>query len=266
MVGGTDYGRSQFNRATQALRQPGSAFKLFVYLAALESGLTPDSTIADVPISIGGWQPKDFDGRYRGVVSLRTALADSLNTPAVQLAQRVGIDRVIAAARRLGITTNLPANLSLALGSGEVTLLGLTAAYGALANNGFPVWPHAIAEINDSSGRVLYRRQGSGTAPAIAPAIRQELESMLTDVVSEGTGRAAQLPGRMVAGKTGTSQDFRDAWFVGYTPGLVTGVWVGNDDSSPMRRVTGGSIPAHIWRAFMADALHGAPLRMMSGN
>ena len=266
MVGGGDYGRSQFNRATQALRQPGSAFKLFVYLAALESGLKPDSTIADVPISIGGWQPKDFDGRYRGVVTLRTALAESLNTPAVQLAQRVGIERVIAVARRLGITTTLPANLSLALGSGEVTLLELTAAYGALANNGYPVWPHAIAQISDSTGKVLYSRSGSGASPAIAPATLRDINSMLTGVVAEGTGRAAQLPGRMVAGKTGTSQDFRDAWFVGYTPELVTGVWVGNDDSSPMRRVTGGGLPVHIWHAFMADALRGTPARVTSGN
>jgi penicillin-binding protein 1A len=266
MVGGADYGRSQFNRATQALRQPGSAFKLFVYLAALEAGMTPDSTVADVPISIHGWRPKDFEGRYRGTVTLRTALAESLNTPAVQLAQRVGIDRVIAAARRLGITTRLPANLSLALGSGEVTLLELTSAYAALADNGNPVWPHAIVQIRDRSGKVLYHRQGSGAAPAIAPRVLAELNSMLSDVVAEGTGRAARLPGRAVAGKTGTSQYFRAAWFIGYTPELIVGVWVGNDESSPMRRVTGGGLPAHIWHAFMADALRGTPVKMTSGK
>jgi penicillin-binding protein 1A len=265
LVGGRDYAKSQFNRATQALRQPGSAFKLFVYLAGLESGMTPQTTIADVPISLGKWRPRNFDGRFRGPVTMHTALVQSLNIPAVQVAERAGLDRVISVARRLGITTPLKAQPSLALGASEVTLVELTAAYAALANGGFPVWPHAITEIRDRAGRVLYRRAGSGAARAVPAAALHDLNAMLADAIGGGTGRAARID-RPAAGKTGTSQEFRDAWFVGFTAELVTGVWVGNDDAAPMNRVTGGGLPARIWRAFMTDALKGVPVRPLPGS
>ncbi len=258
MVGGRDYRKSQFNRATQALRQPGSAFKLFVYLAGLEAGMSPDDTISDTPLRIGGWRPRNYDGRYRGDITLRQALAQSINTVAVRISERAGRSRVIDAARRLGITTRLRSHPSLALGAGEVTLLGLTAAYGVLPNGGFAVWPHGISEIRDRQGRVLYRRAGSGAGQVIAPVHVRQLTGMLREVIASGTGRGAAL-GRPAAGKTGTSQEFRDAWFIGFTAGLVTGVWLGNDDARPMKRVTGGGLPARLWRNFMRAALRGVP-------
>ncbi len=260
MVGGRDYRESQFNRVTQALRQPGSAFKLFVYLAGLEAGMSPDDHMSDVPLRIGGWRPRNYDGRYRGDITLRQALAQSINTVAVRVSERAGRGRVIDAARRLGITTPLRSHPSLALGAGEVTLLGLTAAYGVLPNGGFAVWPHGISEIRDRQGRVLYRRAGSGAGQVIAPVHVGQLTGMLREVIASGTGRGAAL-GRPAAGKTGTSQEFRDAWFIGFTAGLVTGVWLGNDDSRPMKQVTGGGLPARLWRNFMRAALRGVPPR-----
>ncbi len=253
MVGGRKYAASQFNRATQALRQPGSAFKLFVYLAALEAGMRPHDTMLDAPLDIGGWRPRNYDGKFRGPMSLRRAFARSINTVAVRVSERVGRGRVIAAARRLGITSKLVSHPSLALGAGEVTLLELTAAYAAVAGGGFAAWPHGIVEIRDSAGTVLFRRAGSGGGEVIGKDHVRALDGMLRAVISQGTGRAAG-PGRPAAGKTGTSQDFRDAWFIGYAGDLVTGVWVGNDDFAPMKRITGGGLPARVWRSFMVDA------------
>ena len=260
MVGGADYNKSQFNRATQALRQPGSAFKLFVYLAGLEAGLKPGDRLIDAPIAIGRWRPRNYDGRFRGRVSMGDALAYSINTVAVRVAERAGRRRVVAAARRLGITAPLDAGPSLALGAGEVRLIELTAAYGALANRGRAVWPHGIKEIRDASGRVLYRRAGSGPGNVIAPKHLDALNLMLAGVIARGTGRAARIE-RPAAGKTGTSQEFRDAWFIGYTAELITGVWLGNDDGSAMKRVTGGGLPARLWRDYMTAALKGLPPR-----
>ena len=256
LVGGKDYRKSQFNRATQALRQPGSAFKLFVYLAGIEAGLTPDDVFQDKPVRIAKWRPRNYTGRYRGPVTLRDAFARSINTVAVQVSERAGRRNVISAARRLGITSELKSHPSLALGASEVTLVELTAAYAALANGGRGVWAHGISEIRDRAGRVLYRRSGSGPGRVIDPQHLSAMHDMLTTVVIEGTGRRAAID-RPVAGKTGTSQDFRDAWFVGYTSELATGVWIGNDDHGPMKRVVGGTLPAGIWREFMLDALNG---------
>ena len=252
MVGGLDYGASSYNRAIAALRQPGSAFKLFVYLAALEHGLSPASRLDDAPLTIDGWQPRNYADRYRGPVTLREALAHSINTVAVRVTERVGRGTVVAAARRLGITSALSPHPSIALGAVEVTLIELTAAYAAIANGGLGVWPHAIVAAS-SDGRTLYRRRGSGPGRVVEDATARRLQGMLRAVVAEGTGRAVRsIAG--AAGKTGTSQAHRDAWFVGYAGDLVTGVWVGNDDSSPTRGVVGGGLPAQIWRDFMGAA------------
>ncbi len=264
MVGGRDHAKSQFNRATQALRQPGSAFKPFVYLAALEAGLSPESRLIDGPVSIGDWQPRNYAGTYEGEVSLSHALAGSINTVAVKLAERTGRERVIGAARRLGLTTRLKATPSLALGTGEVTLIELVSAYGVLANGGTGVWAHGISEIRDRAGRLIYRRAGDGPGRVVEPRQVAAMNAMLSQVIEQGTGRAARLD-RPAAGKTGTSQDFRDAWFIGYTADLVAGVWLGNDDGRPMKKVTGGGLPAHLWRDVMTGAHDGLPKRPLPG-
>ena len=264
MVGGRDYAKSQFNRATQARRQPGSAFKPFVYLAGLEAGLTPDSMVEDAPVTVAGWSPRNFDKRYHGPMTMRQALARSVNTAAVRIARKAGIERVAAAARRLGIGARLTANPSLALGAAEVGLLELTAAYVPFANGGFGILPYAIEEIRDAAGRVLYRRAGSGMGRVVGAARVAAMNDMLSAAVSSGTGRAARLA-RPAAGKTGTSQDFRDAWFIGYSADLVGGVWLGNDDGRPMRGVTGGGLPAQLWRRVMEAAHRNWSARPLPG-
>jgi penicillin-binding protein 1A len=256
MVGGRSYAQSQYNRAAQALRQPGSAFKLFVYLAALENGLTPSSRVVDGPISIDKWRPRNFEGRYRGAVTLTEAFAQSINTVAADTAERVGRRNVIAVARRLGITSKLESHPSLALGASEVTLVELTAAYAAVANGGYAVNPYAIAEIRDRAARALYRPQGSSAPRVLDAQIVRSMDDMLSAVLTVGTGRAARFAAAR-GGKTGTSQEFRDAWFVGYAGDMVAGVWVGNDDGAAMKGVTGGNLPARIWRDFMETAFQG---------
>ncbi|MFI4987784.1 MAG: transglycosylase domain-containing protein [Alphaproteobacteria bacterium] len=258
LVGGRDYRKSQFDRAVQALRQPGSAFKPFVYLAGLEQGFTPDSVFNDAPITIGNWHPDNYDGKYFGRVTLRQALAHSLNSVAAQLTERAGIAHVIEVAHRLGITSELRKDASIALGTSEVSLLELTAAYGAFAAGGKGMWPYGILEISDRDGHVLYRRAGSGPGQMMTPQQASEMLEMMSGVIASGTGKAASL-GRPAAGKTGTTQDYRDAWFLGFTPDLVTGVWVGNDDGAVMKKVTGGRIPARIWHDFMTAALKDSP-------
>ena len=260
MVGGRDYSKSQFNRATQAHRQPGSAFKPVVYLAGLEAGLTPDSVIADVPLAIGDWRPRNFNGKYHGEVSVADALARSLNTVAVRIAERVGRERVVATARRLGITSDLLPMPSLALGAADLTLLELSAAYGSFANGGRGVWPYGIEEIRDGAGEVLYRRQGSGPGRVADGRHVAAMNRMLARVITDGTGRKARID-RPAAGKTGTSQNNRDAWFIGYSADLIAGVWVGNDDARPMKGVTGGGLPATLWQQFMTAAHAGLPPR-----
>ena len=257
MVGGRDHAKSVFNRATQARRQPGSAFKTVVYLAAMEAGLGPDDTIEDAPIAIAGWSPRNYDGEYRGPVTVREGFARSINTVAVRVGLHAGVKRVRAAARRLGIESTLPADASIALGTGEVTLLELTSAYVTLANGGTRALPHGIAEIRNRAGDVVYRRTGSGAGRAAEGPAVAAMHDLLAATVDWGTGRAAALPqglGR-AHGKTGTSQKFRDAWFVGWAGDLTAGVWLGNDDGAAMDEVTGGGYPAEIWRTFMIEAL-----------
>jgi len=253
LVGGRNYGQSQFNRATQALRQPGSAFKPFVYLAGLEAGLRPDDHMNDAPVSIGGWQPHNYTGRYLGSIALSEALAQSINTVAVQVEMRAGISRVAAAAHRLGIASDLTTDASLALGTSDVTLMELTSAYAAFASGGIGALPYGVVSIQDKHGAPIFRRQGSGAGRVIAPEIAHEMVEMLSGVLTHGTGKSAAFD-HPAAGKTGTTQEYRDALFVGFTADTVAGVWLGNDDNTPMNRVTGGSLPAKIWRNFMVEA------------
>ncbi|VAV86710.1 Multimodular transpeptidase-transglycosylase [hydrothermal vent metagenome] len=250
MVGGTDYTKSQFNRAAQARRQPGSAFKLFIYLAALEAGLTPDSVMRDSPVILDGWEPKNYSGKYRGEVSLREAFALSLNTVAVKLAERINRQSVIEMARRLGLTTPIISEPSLSLGTSEISLLELTAAYGAVANGGYLMVPYGIVEIQNSAGQILYRHMPGPPKKVLSDQVVMVMDNMLQSVVNWGTARQAKMS-FPVAGKTGTTQDYKDALFLGYGLNMVNGVWVGNDNASPMKRVTGGGMPARIWRNFM---------------
>ncbi|MEQ9641023.1 MAG: PBP1A family penicillin-binding protein [Alphaproteobacteria bacterium] len=255
MVGGRDYQASQFNRAVQAQRQPGSAFKPIVYLTALQNGLRPNDVFEDRPVTIKKWSPTNFDGKYRGRITLADALANSVNTVAVRVGSQVGVDKVIATARRLGITSTLPRQPAIALGAGEVTMLELTTAYATLAAGGRAALAHGIVEVRDDKGKVVYRRRGSATRAADARAVA-DLAGMMRGTIQHGTGKAARLD-RPAAGKTGTSQDYRDAWFLGFTSDVVAGVWVGNDDNSAMRKVTGGGLPARIWKQVMTAAHQG---------
>ena len=265
LIGGRNYGDSPFNRATQAHRPPGSAFKPIVYLTALQRGYRPDSIFFDGPVSIRGWQPRDFEPGYRGDVTMAEAVALSLNTVAAQVADRVGIENVIATAHALGIVSPLRPDPSLALGTNNVTLLELTSAYAVLANGGAAALPFGVESVEDSSGNVLFRQPGGGREQVANSDDIAQMTRMLEGVIDHGTGRAAAI-GRPAAGKTGTTSDFRDALFVGYSGDLVAGVWVGNDDDTPMRHVTGGSLPAEIWRNFMLAALKGAPARALGGS
>jgi len=265
MVGGRDYGGSQFNRATQALRQPGSAFKPFVYLAGIEGGYWPEDMITDAPIRIGKWRPQNFTGTYEGPVTIETAFTKSLNTAAVRVAQHVGAKSVVSVAHRLGITEKLKPDLSLALGSGEVTLLELAGAYAPFANGGQAVLPYAIESITDREGNVLYTRSGGGLGQVVGPEALAAMNRMMTQVIARGTGTAAAF-GYPAGGKTGTSSDFRDAWFMGFTADYVTGVWVGNDSGTGMKNVTGGGLPAHVWRDVMMAAHVGRRPRDLPGT
>jgi penicillin-binding protein 1A len=254
MAGGPSYAQSQFNRATQSVRQPGSAFKLFTYLAALEAGDTPDTIVLDAPYTIGDWSPHNFEKGFRGEITLAEALAHSVNTAAARLIVEVGPKRAIQMARRLGISAPLANDATLALGSSGVSLIELTGAYASVANGGQGVWPYGISEIRDRSGNILWKRSGSGPVRVLDDQIVAEMDQMLQGVIDHGTAKAANfMPG--LAGKTGTTSDFRDAWFIGYAGGLTTGVWVGNDDNSPMERETGGDMPAKAWRQIMQAAV-----------
>ena len=253
MVGGGSYAGSQFNRAVQARRQPGSAFKLFDYYAALRQGFSPNNEIFDAPIQVGHWQPENYSRHYHQEVTLAQAFADSLNAATVRLAQQVGIDQVIAAARDLGLRGSLRNTPSVALGTSEVSLLDLTAAYAAVRAGAAPVQPWGIASVRTDKGdKDLLIGRPDVVQHSLAP-YQDQLISLLQGVVQHGTGRAAALQG-FAAGKTGTTQDYRDAWFIGFNDSLVVGVWVGNDDHSPMNGVVGGTIPAMIWKRFMEQA------------
>lgn len=262
MVGGADYKVSKFNRAVQAKRQPGSAFKPVIYLAGFEAGLTPDSVVADEPVTIDNWSPQNFKKEYLGPITLREALTRSVNTVAVKVSEKAGRARVMAMAKKLGITADLGDEPSLALGVSEVSLLEMTAAYAPFATGGLGVWPYGISEIQDGAGNPLYVRSGGGPGRVIPRGFAGAMNSMLSEVIDSpsGTGKGARIK-RPAAGKTGTSQDYRDAWFVGYTPDLIAGVWMGNDNGAAMKGVTGGSLPAKAWADFMVAALEGTPAK-----
>lgn len=257
IVGGRSYAKSQYNRATQARRQPGSSFKLFVYLAALEAGWNPTYTIEDAPVNIDGWQPGNYTGRYEGMVTLRHAFEKSLNTVAVRLSESIGRGNVIDMAHRLGLKGDLDNVPSIALGVTESTLLEMTTAYAHLASNGTIVLPYGIVSIKDVYGNVIYQRRRGSQGTVLQTKTVRQMNDMLLSVVESGTGRGAAIS-RPAAGKTGTSQDYKDAWFIGFTPQLVTGVWVGNDNNAATQRVTGGNLPAQIWGKYMRPALGNA--------
>jgi penicillin-binding protein 1A len=265
MVGGRNYAESQFNRAVAAKRQPGSAFKPFVYLTALERGLTPDSVRDDKPIMLKGWKPENYTHDYRGAVTLTQALAQSLNTVSVRLTLEFGPVAVAKTAYRLGIASKLEANPSIALGTSEVSLIELVSAYAPFANGGDAVAPHVIERVRNHAGKVLYSRAAQNFGRIIEPRYVAMMNAMMRETLTIGTAQKAQLPGWPAAGKTGTSQDFRDAWFIGYTTHLVTGVWLGNDDSSPTRKATGGGVPVEIWSRVMKVAHQGVPLAALPG-
>jgi len=258
LVGGRNYEESQFNRATSARRQPGSAFKPFVYLAAIERGLSPDTVRDDTPVSYKGWTPENYSRDYRGPVTLREALALSLNTVAVKLGFEVSPKAVVQTAQRLGITSPLQANPSIALGTSEVTPLELVSAYAAFANGGTGVIPYIIAQVKTADGKVIYRRPHTGgLGRVIDPNALAMMNDMMHHTFLIGTARKGEIPGWEAAGKTGTSQEFRDAWFVGFTGSLVAGVWLGNDNGDPTKRVSGGNLPVEVWQGFMKTALKG---------
>ena len=265
LVGGRNYGESQYNRAVAAKRQPGSAFKPFVYLAALERGLTPDSVREDKPIAIKGWKPENYSREYYGPVTLTQALAMSLNTVSVRLIQEVGAAAVAKTAYRLGVSSKLEPNASLALGTSEVSLVELVSAYVPFANGGDAVAPHVIERVRTVGGKALFVRAAQRYGQVIEPRYVAMMNAMMRETLLMGTAQKANLPAWQAAGKTGTSQDFRDAWFIGYTAHLVTGVWLGNDNSSPTKKATGGGLPVEIWTKVMKTAHQGVPVAALPG-
>jgi penicillin-binding protein 1A len=254
-------GESEFNRVTQARRQPGSAFKYFIYLAAMQmGGFTPWTVREDAPITIGDWSPGNYEDEYHGSVPLTTAFALSLNMVAIRVALETGGDSVIEMAKRLGVRTPLHNYRSLALGAQEMNLLEMTSAFGAMSNGGYRVEPHGVSRIRRASGRTVWRWRPQNRVKVIEDRPRRYMNLMMTRVVEAGTGTRARIEGRAIGGKTGTANDYGDAWFVGFTPGLTAGVWVGNDDHRvKMNRVTGGLLPAEIWRRFMVVAVRALP-------
>ena len=265
LIGGRSYGESQFNRAVAAKRQPGSAFKPFVYLTALEHGLTPDTVRLDAPINIKGWQPENYGHEYYGPVTLTKALALSLNTVSVRLTMEFSPAAVIRTAYRLGIASKLEPNASIALGTSEVSPLELVSAYAPFANGGLAVVPHVIERIAAANGKLLYTRNDHPLGRIVDARYVAMMNEMMQQTLAIGTAHKAALPGWPAAGKTGTSQDFRDAWFIGYTAHLVTGVWLGNDDGTPTKKVTGGGLPVEIWSRFMRAAHQGVPVAALPG-
>ena len=256
MIGGADYASSAFNRAVDAHRQAGSSWKPFVYLTALEKGMTPDTPVVDQPVTIDGWSPSDFEPGYLGPITLKQALAQSINTVAASVADEVGRPNVAATARRLGIVTAINTEPAMALGTSLVTPLEMAGAYDAFSNGGDRVEPFGIERIRTGlSHRIIWQHPAPATPNVIANPPLSELNLMLRGVIAAGTGVRAAIPGYDLAGKTGTTSDFRDAWFCGFTGGITTVVWVGRDDNEPMRGVTGGLAPAEFWKSYMRVAL-----------
>lgn len=266
MIGGRDYKTSQFNRAVQAKRQPGSAFKPVIYLTGLHAGqLEPNSVVLDEPLKIGDYEPQNFGGEYRGAITLQHALSESVNTAAVQILDHVGLKAAKDMALSLGITDNLNSDLSMALGTSELSLLSLTSAYAVFANNGMSVQPYGIVEIRTGDGELLYRHKSLPPTEIVPIESIAKLNTLMQSVVQYGTGQNARLD-RPVAGKTGTSQNYRDAWFMGYTPDYITGVWFGNDNNDAMSRITGGSLPARLWRDVMRSAHYKREVKYLPGS
>ena len=260
LVGGRNYAELQYNRVVAAKRQPGSTFKPFVYLTALENGYTPDTLVDDRPIELKGWRPENFNRDYRGVVPLTQALANSLNSVSVRLTLEFGPTAVVRTAHRLGITSKLEPNASLALGTSEVSMLEIVSAYAPFANGGTAVLPHVIERVRTlHGGKTIFARNQAALGRVVDARYVGMMYTMMRETVASGTARRAELPGWMPAGKTGTSQDFRDAWFIGYTSRLVTGVWLGNDDNTPTKKITGGGLPVEVWADFMKAAHRGKP-------
>lgn len=267
MIGGRNYADSQFNRAVTAKRQPGSAFKPFVYLTAVEAGLTPDTIRQDAPLDLKGWKPENYTHEYFGAVTLTQALSMSLNTVAVRLGLEVGPKNVVRTAHRLGIASKLDANPSIALGTSEVSVLELVGAYATFANGGLMASPHVVTRIRTAQGNKVVYARSTDTPPRVVDARAVGMmNTMMQETLQSGTAKKADLPGWSAAGKTGTSQDFRDAWFIGYTGTLVTGVWLGNDDNSPTKKATGGGLPVDVWTRFMREALKGTAPQPLPGG
>ncbi len=265
MVGGRNYAESQFNRAVTAKRQPGSAFKPFVYLTAVEGGMTPDTVRQDAPLDVKGWRPENYSREYFGPVTLTQALSMSLNTVAVRLGLEVGPANVVRTAHRLGIASKLEPNATISLGTSEVSLTELVGAYAPFANGGFAASPHVVNKIRTPDGKVLYARRADPPSQIIASSAVGMMNVMMHETLTTGTAKKADIPGWSAAGKTGTSQDFRDAWFIGYTANLVTGVWLGNDDNSPTKKATGGGLPVEVWTRFMRVAHQNVPAVPLPG-
>ncbi len=267
MVGGRDYGESQFNRATDALRQPGSSFKPFVYTVALMNGFKPSTIVQDAPICLGNWCPQNYGRSYMGSITLQTALQHSLNTVAVRLAEKFGRKKIVDLAHQMGIRTPLPISAPLPLGAAEVTLVDMTTAYSVFANGGRSVYPHAVVEMRIGNGDVVWRFDRDAPAPVQIIPTQQlyDINTMLNNVVENGTGRRARLVNSKVAGKTGTTNAYRDAWFMGFTGNYVAGVWFGNDDYASMNKMTGGALPAMTWQKVMAYAHQGIDIKPIPG-
>ena len=255
MIGGIDYGKSQFNRAVNAYRQAGSSWKPFVYLTAMEAGRTPDTMVVDEPFSIGNWTPHNYTNKYLGPITIETAVAQSINTVAARVADEIGRDNVARTAHRLGIASKIGLDPSMAIGAVEVTPLEMAQAYAPFSNGGNLAIAYGIERIRAADGKVLFEHRIDPHASVIGNPPLSYMNRMLRQVVAAGTGTGARIPGYDIAGKTGTTNDYKDAWFVGYTGGFVTAVWVGRDDNTPMKGVTGGTVPTQIWRAFMSVAL-----------
>jgi penicillin-binding protein 1A len=263
LVGGVDYARSQFDRALDAHRQAGSSWKPFVYLTAMEAGQTPDTPVVDEPVTINGWSPRNYEGEYLGPTTLQVALDQSINTVAARLADQVGRDNVAATARRLGIATPISTEPAMALGASLVTPIEMSQAYDAFANGGHKVTAYGLEAIKTARGRVLYQHRVEPEPQVIANPALGYMDQMLRGVITSGTGTHAAVPGYDLAGKTGTTSDYKDAWFCGFSGGVTTVVWMGRDDSTPMVRVAGGGAPAELWRAYMRTALprlHAQPI------
>jgi penicillin-binding protein 1A len=259
LIGGVDYQTGPYDRAVEAHRQPGSAWKPFVYLAALEAGRTPETMVVDEPVTIQGWTPANYEPEFLGPITMETAFAKSINTVAATLADQVGRDVVAADARRLGITSPINTDPAMALGTTDVTPLEMAEAYDALGNGGQKVEAYGVEQVRVVGGSVIYRHRPAPRPQVVNNPQLSELDEMMRQVVATGTGTAAAIPGKDVAGKTGTTSDFKDAWFCGFTGGVTTVVWMGRDDARPMAHIAGGSAPAQLWRAFMVTALRRLP-------